>query len=87
MSYFKIKPVVQAPLILLIAMISLQSSGSFAKILFEQFPIVTVSAMRLLLGSIILALIFKIWQIEFKQVKWKAIISFSRHEFIVLSCH
>ena len=32
--------------------------------------------MRLLLGSLILALIFKIWQLNFKQVKWKAIISY-----------
>ena len=57
-------------------MISMQSSGSLAKVLFEQFPILTVSAMRLLLGSLILALIFKIWQLNFKQVKWKAIISY-----------
>ena len=67
---------VQAPLILLIAMISMQSSGSFAKYLFGQFPILTVSAMRLLLGALILAIIFKIWQIQFKQVKWSAIISY-----------
>lgn len=76
MSYFKIAPVVQAPLILLIAMISMQSSGSFAKMLFDQFPIVTVSAMRLLLGALVLALIFKIWHVHFKQVKWKAIMSY-----------
>ena len=68
MSYFKIAPAVQAPLILLIAMISMQSSGSFAKMLFDQFPIVTVSAMRLLLGALVLALIFKIWHVHFKQV-------------------
>lgn len=67
---------VQAPLILLIAMISMQSSGSFAKYLFGQFPILTVSAMRLLLGAVILALIFKIWQIHFRQIKWPAIISY-----------
>src|SRR5690606_21944901 len=76
MPNFKIAPVVQAPLILLIAMISMQSSGSFAKYLFDQFPILTVSAMRLLIGALILALIFKIWQINFKQVKWSAIISY-----------
>lgn len=76
MPNFKIAPHVQAPLILLIAMISMQSSGSFAKYLFGQFPILTVSAMRLLLGSLVLALIFKIWQINFKQVKWSAIISY-----------
>lgn len=76
MLNFKIAPAVQAPLILLIAMISLQSSGSFAKVLFDQFPILTVSAMRLLLGSLVLAMIFKIWQVHFKQVKWKAILSY-----------
>ncbi|EEY88959.1 putative membrane protein [Acinetobacter lwoffii SH145] len=76
MPNFKIAPIVQAPLILLIAMISMQSSGSFAKYLFGQFPILTVSAMRLLLGAVILALIFKIWQIHFRQIKWPAIISY-----------
>ena len=76
MLNFKNTPHVQALLLLLIAMISVQSSGSLAKILFDQFPILSVAAMRLLLGSIILALIFKIWQINFRQVKWKAIISY-----------
>ncbi len=76
MLNFKNTPHVQALLLLLIAMISVQSSGSLAKILFDQFPILTVAAMRLLLGSVILALIFKIWQIDFRQVKWKAIISY-----------
>lgn len=76
MLNFKNTPHVQALLLLLIAMISVQSSGSLAKILFDQFPILTVAAMRMLLGSIILALIFKIWQINFRQVKWKAIISY-----------
>lgn len=76
MLNFKIALIVQAPLILLIAMISMQSSGSFAKYLFGQFPILTVSAMRLLLGAMILALIFKIWQIHFRQIKWPAIISY-----------
>ena len=76
MPNFKIAPMVQAPLILLIAMISMQSSGSFAKYLFGQFPILTVSAMRLLLGTLILALIFKIWQINFRQVKWSSILSY-----------
>ena len=66
----------QAIFLLLIAMISIQSSGSLAKILFEQFSLLTVAAMRLLLSSIILALIFKIWQINFKQVKWAAILSY-----------
>ena len=57
-------------------MISMQSSGALAKILFNQFPVLTISAMRLLLGSLILAVIFKIWQVNFKQVKWKAIATY-----------
>ena len=76
MPNFKIATMMQAPLILLIAMISMQSSGSFAKYLFDEFPILTVSTMRLLLGSLILAIIFKVWQVHFKQVKWSAIISY-----------
>ena len=76
MMNFKNTPHIQALLLLLIAMISIQSSGSLAKILFQQFPILTVSSLRLLLGSIILAIIFKIWKINFKQVRWKAIVSY-----------
>ena len=76
MSNFKNTPHVQALLLLLIAMISVQSSGSLAKILFGQFSILSVAAMRMLIGAVILALIFKIWQINFRQVKWKAIISY-----------
>ncbi|CAM4185106.1 EamA family transporter [Acinetobacter pragensis] len=76
MTNLKNTPHVQALFLLLIAMISMQSSGSLAKILFNQFPIMTVSSLRLLLGSIILALIFKIWQVNFKQVRWKAIVSY-----------
>ena len=76
MPNLKNTPHVQALLLLLIAMISMQSSGSLAKVLFDQFPILTVSAMRLLLGSLVLALIFKIWQLNFSHVKWKAIISY-----------
>ncbi len=66
MSNFKIATPLRATLLLLIAMISVQSSGSFAKYLFAEFPILTVSAMRLFLGAAILAVIFKIWQIHFK---------------------
>ncbi len=76
MPNLKSTPHLQATFLLLIAMLSLQSSGSLAKVLFDQFPILTVSAMRLLLGSIILAVLFKIWQVDFKQVKYKAILSY-----------
>ncbi len=77
MLNLKNQPHLQALLLLFIAMISVQSSGSLAKILFEQFPVLTVAAMRLLLSSAILAIIFKIWTINFKQVKWTAIISYA----------
>lgn len=76
MLNLKNQPHLQALLLLFIAMICVQSSGSLAKILFDQFPVLTVAAMRLLLSSAILAIIFKIWKINFKQVKWKAIISY-----------
>ena len=76
MPNLKNTPHVQALFLLLIAMISIQSSGSLAKILFNQFPVLTVSSFRLLLGSLILAVIFRIWQANFKQVHWKAIISY-----------
>lgn len=76
MPNLKASPHLHALILLFIAMISMQSSGALAKILFDQFPVLTISAMRLLLGSLILAVIFKIWQADFKHVKWKAIISY-----------
>ena len=76
MPNLKATPHLQALILLFIAMISMQSSGALAKILFDQFPVLTISAMRLLLGSLILAVIFKIWQADFKHVKWKAIATY-----------
>lgn len=76
MPNFKNTPHAQALILLFIAMISMQSSGSLAKILFGQFPVLTVSVMRLLLGSLILAMIFKVWHINFKHVNWRAISSY-----------
>ncbi|SPL69732.1 EamA family transporter [Acinetobacter stercoris] len=76
MPNLKNTPHFQALIMLFIAMISMQSSGSLAKILFNQFPILTVSVMRLLLGSIILALIFKIWRVDFKAINWKSVASY-----------
>ncbi|MFP5067912.1 EamA family transporter [Acinetobacter pittii] len=61
---------------LILAMLSVQSSASLAKILFQNFPVLTVSAMRLCLGAIILAIIFQIWRINFSQVRWKAILAY-----------
>lgn len=72
----KTNSTLNALLLLLIAMISLQSSGSLAKFLFQQFPVLSVSLIRLMLGSLILSIIFKIWRINFKAVQWRAIISY-----------
>ena len=69
-SYF------HAVFLLFIAMLCVQSSGSLAKILFQQFPVLTVSAMRMLLGALILAIIFQIWKINFKSVRWSSILSY-----------
>ena len=76
MPNFNTRPHAQALILLFIAMISMQGSGSLAKILFGQFSVLTVSVMRLLLGALILALLSKIWQINFRQVNWQAIISY-----------
>jgi inner membrane transporter RhtA len=72
----KQKPQTQALILLFIAMISMQSSGSLAKMLFQDFPVLTVSAMRLLLGSLILAVIFRIWKTPFKHIQWQSIIGY-----------
>ena len=69
-SYF------HAVFLLFIAMLCVQSSGSLAKILFQQFPVLTGSAMRMLLGALILAIIFQIWKINFKSVRWSSILSY-----------
>lgn len=71
-----LKTPLHALLLLMIAMLCVQGSGSLAKILFQSFPVLTVSAIRLCFGAIILALIFKIWTINFKVVRWKAILSY-----------
>ena len=76
MSNLKTAPHFQALILLFIAMVSMQSSGALAKVLFEHFPVLTISAMRLLMGSLILAIIFRIWQVNFKHIKWSAIISY-----------
>jgi inner membrane transporter RhtA len=71
-----LKTPLHALLLLMIAMLCVQGSGSLAKILFQSFPVLTVSAMRLFFGALILAVIFKIWTINFKVVRWKAILSY-----------
>lgn len=63
-----------AVILLLIAIISIQSGGSLAKSLFESHDIFVVATMRFLLGATLLACIGKLWQIKLKQVQWKTII-------------
>ncbi|WP_288450446.1 EamA family transporter [uncultured Acinetobacter sp.] len=76
MSLSDSKSHLHALLVLLIAMISVQSSGSLAKMLFAQYPALTVSAMRLCFGALILSIIFKAWTINWGQIRWRAIISY-----------
>ena len=76
MSLTAPKSQLQALFFLFVAMICVQSSGSLAKILFQSFPVLTVSAMRLGFGALILAVIFQAWTIQWRQVRWKAIISY-----------
>ncbi|WP_288364966.1 EamA family transporter [uncultured Acinetobacter sp.] len=76
MSLSDSKSHLHALLVLLIAMISVQSSGSLAKMLFAQYPALTVSAMRLCFGALILSVIFKAWTINWGQIRWRAIISY-----------
>lgn len=76
MSVLTSKPQLNAVLFLLIAMLSVQGSGSLAKLLFENYPALTVSAMRLCLGALILGIIFKAWKIDFSKIRWKAVISY-----------
>ena len=59
---------------LFIAMLCVQSSGALAKILFQDFSVPMVSAMRLLIGGTLLALIFKVWTIQWQQVRWRVIL-------------
>ncbi|MBP8006814.1 MAG: EamA family transporter, partial [Acinetobacter sp.] len=76
MSNSILKSPLSAIALLMLAMICVQGSGSLAKMLFQSFPVLTVSAMRLCFGAIILAVIFKIWTIDFRAVRWKAILSY-----------
>ncbi|WP_130803474.1 EamA family transporter [Acinetobacter ihumii] len=76
MSLSSPKSQLQALVFLLVAMISVQSSGSLAKVLFQNFPVLTVSALRLCFGAIILAIIFKAWKIQWRNIRWKAIVSY-----------
>lgn len=51
--------------VLIIAMLSIQSGASLAKTLFPQIGAAGVTALRLALGTLILAVIFKPWRLKF----------------------
>lgn len=59
MSASMLKTPLHAVLLLMIAMLCVQGSGSLAKILFQSFPVLTVSAMRLFLVRLF-------WQLSLK---------------------
>ena len=73
MNTNKDRSFLNAILMLLVAIISVQSSGSLAKVLFQSHEVLVVATMRLMLGATILAFIGRIWQINFKKVQWKTI--------------
>lgn len=62
--------------LLLIAIVCIQVSGSLAKILFQSHDVLVVATMRLLLGTIMLSLISRLWTIKLNQVHWKTVISY-----------
>lgn len=76
MQPIKNTPHVQALGLLVLAMLSVQGSGSFAKILIGTFPVISVAALRLLFSALILALVFRIWQVNIRAIRWSAIISY-----------
>lgn len=69
-------PTVYAVGCLFIAMLCVQSSGALAKTLFQDFSVPTVSAMRLLIGGTLLALIFKVWTIPWTQIRWPVMLGY-----------
>ena len=76
MLNIKQAPHLQALLLLILAMLSVQGSGSFAKVLISEFPVITVAALRLMFSALILAAVFQIWKINLRNIRWKAILSY-----------
>lgn len=62
--------------LLLIAIVSIQCSGSLAKILFQTHDVLVVATLRLGLGGIILAIIGRLWTVHWKSVHWKTVMSY-----------
>ena len=61
---------------LMVAIISVQSSSSLAKVLFQSNEAIVVATMRLMLGASILCLISRIWTVKFKKVYWRTILTY-----------
>lgn len=76
MLNIKQAPHLQALLLLILAMLSVQGSGSFAKVLISEFPVITVAALRLMFSALILAAVFQIWKVNLRNIRWKAILSY-----------
>ncbi|MFB2538569.1 MULTISPECIES: DMT family transporter [unclassified Acinetobacter] len=66
----------QAVIFIFLSVVSMQSSSSLAKTLFAHFPEFTVSLMRLCFGALLLALVFRAWQIDWSKVRWRAILMY-----------
>lgn len=65
-----------AILLLLIAIVSIQFSGSLAKILFQTHDVLVVATMRLGIGAAILAIVGRLWTINWNNIQWKTIITY-----------
>lgn len=68
------QPLLIPIVILLIAMLSIQSSASLAKSLFAVLSPAGVTALRLLFASVILLVILKPWRITITRAGWRPII-------------
>jgi len=69
-------PVWMPVLVILIAMLSIQSGASLAKSLFPLIGAPGVTALRLALGTLILVVIFKPWRLRFTQAQRKPLLCY-----------
>lgn len=67
-------PVWMPVLVILIAMLSIQSGASLAKSLFPLIGAPGVTALRLALGTLILVIIFKPWRLRFTKAQRKPLL-------------
>lgn len=76
MSNSSLKSPLYAIALLMLAMICVQGSGSLAKILFQSFPVLTVFCDAFMFRCNHFGGNFKVWTINFRAVRWKAILSY-----------